>query len=114
MIKIQDTVFSKVSSDVVFEIPNQELLKLPLVGEALNNYLLISNYPEKFEDVSALDLYYNKYYWYLKFSITYQDKYGYDAGIEQQEFKLIEEGESIPYIDWREVESISKELKNII
>ena len=73
--------------------------------------MVITQYPEKFSNIGALDLYYNRYYWYLKFILDYKKIFGYNAGLEQQEIKILEEGELYSNIDWEQIEKISNELK---
>ena len=109
---IKEADFSQASDNVNFgDSTNKELLDIPIIGEHLKKYLLITNHPERFENINSTEKYYNRYYWYLKFSIAYKNKYGYDAGVEQQEFRILEDGESLPDIDWNEIERISNELK---
>lgn len=42
-------------------------------------------------EIKPENLSYSKYYWYVKFKNKYEAIYGFDAGIEQQQFKLLEE-----------------------
>lgn len=44
--------------------------------------------------LSEFDIYYNRFYFFTLFSKLYQIKHGYDAGIEQQAFQLLEESPS--------------------
>lgn len=44
---------------------------------------------------------YNKYYWLTQYMKKYSEINGYDAGIEQQKFKLIEElDQRLENVDW--------------
>lgn len=44
---------------------------------------------------------YSKYYWLTRFVKKYNEIHGYDAGIEQQQFKLIEElDQRLGDVDW--------------
>lgn len=36
------------------------------------------------------DILYGRYYWFTKFLVRYEKLYGKDAGMEQQQFKIIE------------------------
>lgn len=36
------------------------------------------------------DILYGRYYWFTKFLVQYEKLYGKDAGMEQQQFKIIE------------------------
>ena len=50
---------------------------------------------------------YSKYYWYDKYKNRYQKLYGKDAGVEQQQFMLLEEIEDkIGTVDCETVEKI--------
>lgn len=75
------------------------------------NYILLEKFPEKFGNETSLNLYYNKYYHFLMFSILSQKTNGFDAGIEQQEFKILEQGEQFENIDWAIIERISNTIK---
>ncbi|BDD13054.1 hypothetical protein FUAX_54860 (plasmid) [Fulvitalea axinellae] len=74
-------------------------------------YFLILEYFGYKIDNTALEVYYNKYYWFLRHLVQMQNLQGYDAGLEQQEFIILEEGESYDDINWDIVESISNNLK---
>lgn len=44
---------------------------------------------------------YSKYFWLTQYMKKYNEIYGYDAGIEQQKFELIEELENrLGNVDW--------------
>jgi hypothetical protein len=107
---IENTLFNKILSEVSFENANESFLTNPSLSDDFKKYFSIERYPSKFKDVEALQLYYNKYYYFLKFLKTYQKLIGFDAGLEQQELKILEEGEIYPNIDWGVIESISKKL----
>lgn len=50
---------------------------------------------------------YTKFYWYTKYKNRYIELYGSDAGIEQQQFKLIEEIEQkLNDVNWNLIEEI--------
>ena len=57
-------------------------------------------------ELTALDSFYNAYFWMVVFSRRYQACYGSDAGIEQQVFKVLETAPS--GVDWKVVEEIAK------
>ncbi len=85
------------------------LLDDPDVGPALSRFLLYSRQLTKAgSDLDPTTAFYNAYYWFLKFKKAYTHKNGYDAGIEQQAFKLLEEA-SID-IDWSVIEEIEKSI----
>ena len=50
--------------------------------------------------------FYNAYYWVLLCAIRLQARYGFDAGIEQEVFKLLERAPA--NVDWQLVEQINQ------
>jgi hypothetical protein len=82
----------------------------------MNCYLLLTHYPERiinhFPAMSQNDLLYNRYYWFVKYKNEYQARCGYDAGLEQQAFKLLEEIDRVlkGEIDWAIIQKIDDEL----
>ncbi|MBQ8680421.1 MAG: hypothetical protein IJ530_11760 [Treponema sp.] len=46
---------------------------------------------QNIEKESVDSILYTKYYWFTKFKERYEQLYGFDAGIEQQQYKIIEE-----------------------
>lgn len=79
--------------------------------EYLRNYILLEKFIDKFENETELNLFYNKYFFFLSYSYTSQKNIGFDAGLEQQEFKILEQGEQFKDIDWDVVEDISNRIK---
>ncbi|MEM5421230.1 hypothetical protein [Paraburkholderia ferrariae] len=55
-------------------------------------------------DLSELVAFYNAYYWALVFAKIYQARYGFDAGIEQEAFKVLEVAPAD--VDWPTVERV--------
>jgi hypothetical protein len=49
-------------------------------------------------------LFYNRYYWFKRFAAALAAVDGYDAGIEQQAFKLLENAP--PDVEWSFIEQI--------
>ncbi len=84
---------------------NPQLLSDPEVGPALEKYLLLNEHPDAFS-ASTIELFFNKYYWFLTFVKAHTNKYGFDAGLEQQAFQLLEEGQLIDNFDWNTAEEI--------
>jgi hypothetical protein len=41
-------------------------------------------------ELDALTLFYNRYYWFKRFVKQHEARFGFDAGLEQQAFKLLE------------------------
>ena len=62
-------------------------------------------------DFSKEDIFYNRYLWFTRFAKLKEKQKGYDAGINQQSVRLLEE---IDYndleIDWNTIQKISDEL----
>ena len=50
--------------------------------------------------------FYNAYYWVLVFAKRYQARYGIDAGIEQEAFKVLERAPAD--VDWQVVERVNQ------
>lgn len=81
-------------------------------GMALRYAMLFSN-PNLllelgFAQINNTDRFYNEYYWFSLFSKLHQIKHGYDAGIEQQVFKILERAPSD--VDWKLVDSLNKRV----
>lgn len=58
--------------------------------------------------LSNEEAFYNQYYWYLVFAKLYQRSFGFDAGIEQQSFRLLE---SAPNgVSWERIEQIANSV----
>lgn len=105
-------IIDRIIAESKFENINNEILQNSVLKENLERYLALTQSSERFKDIDSLDIFYNRYYWYLKFLTQYQKEIGVDVGLEQQEFKILEEGGEFPNIDWHEVERISTNLKN--
>lgn len=56
---------------------------------------------------------YSRYYWYTKYKKRYFEVYGYDAGIEQEGFKLLVELENglEDGIDWGVIQDLEESEK---
>ena len=84
-----------------------------LYGPAFRRYVLFSEpmipagcgVPIQTEAVR----FYNRYYWFLLFVKLYQARHGFDAGVEQQAFGLLENA-GID-IDWAYVEELSRRVE---
>ena len=50
--------------------------------------------------------FYNAYYWALLFAKRYQARYGFDAGIEQETFKVLERAPAD--VDWQVIERVNQ------
>lgn len=62
-----------------------------------------------FGDVAEPIAFYNAYYWILVFAKRYQARYGFDAGIEQEAFKMLERAPAD--VDWQVVERINQTVE---
>lgn len=90
------------------EISDEKLKK------ALVYYNFISNNIENlFLKEDKRSIMYSKYYWYTKYKERYFEVVGYDAGIEQEGFKLLEEiqNELKDGVDWGIIQEIEKNQK---
>ncbi len=75
----------------------KDLLHDPQDRYAFLYYLLFTHWPEllggKTVEFTAEDLFYNRYYWFLRLTKQYQARHGTDAGFEQQACKMLETAE---------------------
>jgi hypothetical protein len=62
------------------------------VGRSVQNYLILTEFPELLEGLalSASELFWSRYYWLARFAREWQAVSGFDAGLEQQVFQLLE------------------------
>lgn len=62
------------------------------------------------KNTSLETILYSKYYWFLRLSEKFYEIYGFDAGMEQQQFLIIEELEQrLDNVDWALVELLQYE-----
>jgi hypothetical protein len=63
-------------------------------GAAFRNFLLFAHCPDYLADhfpgLDRATVFYNQYYWFVRFSRLYMKKHGKDAGLEQQAFQMVE------------------------
>lgn len=63
-------------------------------GTAFRNFLLFAHCPDYLADhfpgIDRTTIFYNQYYWFVRFSRLYMKKHGMDAGLEQQAFQMVE------------------------
>ena len=79
-------------------------------GRAFKYYLLFTHWPSLLPDnLSAEQIFYNRYYWFRRFASLYQEKNGFDAGIEQQTDQLLEYADSA--LDWTVIEQIDAQVR---
>jgi hypothetical protein len=64
----------------------------PIAGWCLRNYVILTQWPETLGDLglSEAEVYWNRYYWLVRFARVWSAVAGYDAGLEQQVFQLLE------------------------
>lgn len=71
---------------------------------------VIENHKSEISEITNINienLSYSQYYWYVKLKNKYEEIYGFDAGIEQQQFKLLEALEQrFNHIHWDIIEKI--------
>lgn len=109
---IPDEQFAAAAIDTKYpESVNEELLAEEPGGGYLRKFLLLTYFPERFGAQDNINTYYNKYYWFLKFYQAYQITHGSNMSMEQQAFKVMEEGEYHEDTDWDVVESIAREFE---
>lgn len=67
-------------------------LRSGAIGDAYAYFLLFENWPDLIEGkpLGAEFLFYNRYYWFVRFTALWQAAHGRDAGAEQQAFQLLE------------------------
>ncbi|NET58354.1 MAG: hypothetical protein F6K47_20030 [Symploca sp. SIO2E6] len=86
---------------------DEELLKDQFYGNALKLYILLS-YSPVFCSEDPVEIFYNRYYWFMTFVEKYKLKNGDDAGLEQQAFQLLEEVDGIDAdLDWNILEQLN-------
>ncbi len=93
----------------------EDLYEDKTLNEYANNYKVLAENRKNIMLILDKDLetvLYSEYYWYTKFKNYYKKVYGEDAGVEQGQFKLIEEieGQLEQGVDWGIIQSIEEEL----
>lgn len=83
-------------------------------GAAFRYFLLFDRWPDLLvgvvSELTALTCFYNKYYWFLQFKRLWALKHGYDAGIEQQAFQLLEAADHELEVDLSVIERIEMQI----
>lgn len=79
------------------------------VGEALAWSLLFERWPDLLPGlpIGREDAFYNQYFWFKRFATVKQERDGYDAGLEQQVFQLLEQPDFD--LDWALIEQLDTE-----
>jgi hypothetical protein len=95
-------------------IPNLSMdLNNATSGSAFKYYFLLSYWPLRLgydPELSQEALFYNKYFWFLKFVRLYSLVLGTDAGLEQQAFQMIKNAGF--NVDWALLEEIEQRVES--
>ena len=114
---IEDKIFNEYKQFIDYKKMsiNLDLIKDELLKFSLDKFILLDNYSYFFDIETILNIYYNKMYWYSKFMNDYTRKYGKDdLNLEQRRFKLLEEGDRYPSIDWSIIENIFNQFNDVL
>jgi hypothetical protein len=72
-------------------------------------YALLTHWPELLTgEFTADELFYNRYYWFLRLSKEFQSRHGYETGYEQQAIQMMESAEAS--IDLQIVEDLEERV----
>jgi len=81
-----------------------------IYGPSFRRFLLFAHCPDYLADhfpgIDRTTIFYNQYYWFMRFSRLYISKHGFDAGLEQQAFKMIENADC--ELDFAILDSLSE------
>jgi len=84
----------------------------PAGDPAFRYYLMFSDaalaHAAGFGHLDAATLFYNRYYWFQRFARAHAAAHGFDAGLEQQAFQLLEVAPAD--VDWSIIEAIEARL----
>lgn len=83
----------------------------PTYGPAFRRYLLLSRWPELLSGRAPLTeaaRFYNTYYWFLTTVRLWGARHGYDAGMDQQAFQMLEYADES--VDLAVVEAIERQV----
>jgi hypothetical protein len=83
-----------------------------LYGAAFRHYVLLTHWPSLLCAASEMTpeaVFYNRYYWLLKFVKLYICKHGFDAGSEQQVLQLLERADCD--VDWLILQQIEQQVE---
>lgn len=90
-------------SDTAAHETHGALVNDPQCGPPLRVYFALTD-GRLGAELTPEERFYNRYYWFRRFANLHRDKFGEDAGIEQQAFQLLEQ--SAFRIDWLLVERL--------
>jgi hypothetical protein len=79
-----------------------------VAGRSLKFYLLLTEMPELLapEQASPEEIFWTRYYWFVRYARLQQAVYGYDAGLEQQAFQILDYPQPDCDPDWNWLESV--------
>jgi hypothetical protein len=89
------------------------LLADPQAGRSLKYYLLLTEFPELVDDqgLSGEQVFWSRYYWFMRFARLRQATVGRDAGLEQQVYRILE----VPFPecnpDWSEAPDVESKVE---
>ena len=86
-----------------------EMFEHPIAGRSLRNYCILTDNPELSDQLglSPVEQFWSRYYWLARFTFEWNASSGFDAGLEQQLFHLLEHRQ-VDYGTVIEVEAIAK------
>src|SRR5436190_2067909 len=93
---------------------NESMLAHPLTGPSLRNYLLLSHSRDLLNELSepAEDVFWSRYYWFVRFSQTQQALFGADVSLVQMAHQIFEYPQPECSPDWSMGESVEPLAKN--
>lgn len=78
-----------------------------------NYWYFFDRYAEEQKDIRDMrieTILYSKYFWFSRFAERFYEVFGFDAGIEQQQFMIVDEIEQrLDNVDWNYVQRLCKE-----
>lgn len=86
------------------------------LNEAVNYALLLERDEQRILSMKKYtlpDILYGRYYWFTKFLVRYEKRYGKDAGMEQQQFKIIEAMDHAGCVDGVLLEKIERVCRSV-
>lgn len=104
LLRVKDELHARIAQSA----PDISLEPGP-VGEALGWSLLFERWPELLPGapIDREAAFYNQYFWLKRFATLKQERDGYDAGLEQQVFQLLEQADFD--VDWSLMERLDAE-----
>ncbi|UGB30537.1 hypothetical protein [Metabacillus sp. B2-18] len=105
-----ETLHPKLDLSNIITVEDEELSQVLHYFLFLKQFIqdIVANSPFNYCEVL-----YSRYYWFVYFKNNYFVKFGYDGGMVQQAFMLIEDltHELDGEVDWELLEKINNELK---